>query len=263
MEFSLYLDFVKIKFRSLAEYPSAFILTSISKILGFGSSACAVYLTIYRFGNVLGWTAMEVLLLFAFNTIAYGLAGFFMYHPFTKLQARIRDGTFDEMLTKPLNPMFYLCSREFSTGYFGNVAIGLAVLIISIVNLEISINPLSFLYLILALLGGSMIHSSFFIFSNVPCFWLVKADALGGFRHMLDNFIRFPISIYDSWAAVMLTFVFPFAFINFYPAQYFLNKSEMFSPYFAFFTPVIGFVLMLLGYAFFNLGIKHYNSSGS
>ncbi len=262
---SLYMDFVAIKFKSMAEYPAAFIMTTISKMLGFGSATCVTFIMIYRFGSVMSWSMYEVLLLFGMNTIAYGLSGFFMFHPFTKLSQHIRNGTFDEMLTKPLNPFFYLCSKEFSTGYFANVAVGTITIIVCFVKLGIQLSFLNVLYLIIVLLGAGMIHSGFFMFANVPSFWLLKVDALAHLRHTLEAFIRYPVSIYDTWIGVMLTFVFPYAFINFFPAQYFLNKRDLmiFPAAFVYITPVVGLAMVLLGYAFFNFGMKFYKSTGS
>ncbi len=261
----LYWDFVKIQFRVAQEYRAAFLARSFAKAVANGASVCITYLTIYSFGHVLSWSAFEVMLLFSMNTIAYALAGFFMFHPFTKLQQRVNDGTFDEMLTKPLNPFFYLCSRDFSTGYFANLAVGIAALVVSFIQLDIKLSALKILWLVVVLIGTGMIHSGFFMLTNIPTFWLIKIDAIGRLRSTFESFIRYPISIYDTWIAVMLTYIFPFAFVNFFPAQYFLQKSDfmIFPPMLTFMTPVVGVVLMLMGYALFQLGIRNYKSSGS
>jgi len=262
---SLYLDFAAVQIKAMREYPAAFAIRSLAKVVGFTAQVCITYLMIYRFGGVLDWSTFEVLLLFSMNIIGYGLAGFFMFHPFTKLQQRILDGTFDEMLTKPLNPFFYLCSRDFSTGYFANLFVGVAALVVSFSQLDITLGAFQILWLIVVLLGAGMIHSGFFMLTNIPSFWLVKSDAIDGLRGTLESFIRFPISIYDTWIAVMLTYIFPFAFVNFFPAQYFLQMDDfmIFPPILIFMTPVVGGTLMLIGYALFQLGIRNYKSTGS
>lgn len=263
--FCLYFDFVKIKLRSIVEYPGAFWADTIAKMMGWAAFAIIAYLMVFRFENVLSWSTYEVLFLYSINSTSYSLAGFFMYHAFMGLSNHIQNGTFDEMLTKPLNPFMYLCFKSFSTGYIANIIVTIIALIICISKLDFIVTFSTIFYLIIVLFGGALIHSGMFIFFNVPAFWIVKSESLSRFRSSLNEFIHFPISIYDKWIQVMLTFVFPLAFINFYPAQYFLSKNDFlgFSPVFMYLTPIVGIILFALGYMFFFLGIRNYKSTGS
>jgi ABC-2 type transport system permease protein len=63
----------------------------------------------------------------------------------------------------------------------------------------------------------------------------------------------------------LLTFFFPLAFINFYPAHYFLNKdtSTLFHPVFVYLTLPVGIVCMVLAVWFWRRAVKHYGSTGS
>lgn len=47
--------------------------------------------------------------------------------------------------------------------------------------------------------------------------------------------------LYDRWIQVMLTYVVPIAFINFYPAQYFLKKDDFlgFNPILVYLSPIV------------------------
>lgn len=262
---SLYLDFVKIKLKGMTEYPGAFWAESIAKMMGWAANLIIIYLMVFRFENVFGWSAYEVLMLYSINATSYSLAGFLMFDAFGMLSRHIQMGTFDEMLTKPMNPFLYLCFKGFSTGYIGNLFSTVTALIVCFVALNIPINFTNIFYLIFIIIGSSLIHSAMFMFVNIPVFWIVKADALLSLRWALDEFIRYPISIYDRWIQVMLTFVLPIAFINFYPVQHFLKKDDFlgFSPLLAHLTPVIGIVLFALGYIFFFLGVRNYKSTGS
>lgn len=261
----LYFDFIKVRLRSITEYPGAFWATAIAKIMGWAAELIIIYLMIYRFENVFSWSAYEVLLLFSINATSYSLAGFFMFIPFGLLSQHIQMGIFDEMLTKPLNPLFYLCAKGFGTGYFGNLIATIAAMVVSIMKLNISMDIINVLYLIIIIIGSALIHAGMFMLANIPAFWIVKADALLQFRWTLDKFIKYPISIYDRWIQIMLTFVLPIAFVNFYPLQYFLRKSDFlgFSPVLMHLTPVVGIILFALGYMFFFIGIRNYKSTGS
>lgn len=262
---SLYAAFIKIKLKSMTEYPVAFWTHTIAKILGWGANLIVIYLMIYRFNNIFTWSAYEVLFLYSINTTAYSLAGFFMFHPFERLSEHIRMGTFDEMLTKPINPFFYLCFKEFSTGYVGNIIVTGIALAICIIKLNIEFSLFNLLFFIIILISGALIHSSFMIIFNIPAFWIVKTDALSTFKWSLNEFIQYPLSIYDRWIQIMLTFVFPVAFIGFFPSQVLLEKTDHlgFPAQIVFLSPLVGIVLFIISYFLFFVGIKNYKSTGS
>lgn len=262
---SLYYEFVKIKLKSVVEYPGAFWAQTIAKIMGWGADIIIIYLMLSRFETVFGWTTFEVLFLYSMNATAYAIAGFFMWHAFQDLSQHVRNGTFDEILTKPMNPFLYLCSKSFTTAYVGNIISSVTALVVCFIKLEISLNFLSLLLFLLMLFGAALIHCALFMFSNIPVFWMIKSDAIRSLRWNLESFIRIPISIYKRWIQIVLTFILPVAFISFYPSQYFLQKNDFlgFNPYIGYLTPVIGIVLFYLGYQFFKLGVKNYKSTGS
>ena len=261
----LYLDFIKIRSQAQMENRTAFFLSSIAKIMGFGAEALIIWVMINQFKTIAGWSAYEVMFLFSLNLTTYSLAAFFFFHPFTKLPFRVQTGEFDEILTKPLNPLMYLVCREVSSGYFGNLVVSISVGIFCIIKLGILITLVNILVLILALLGGTLIQGAIFIFAFVPSFWLIQNNSLSNILMDIKGFIRFPISIYDRGIQILLTLVLPYAFINFYPAQYFLKKNDclMFHSVFRYLSIFVGIIVFTGAYFFWKIALKHYKSTGS
>ena len=70
---------------------------------------------------------------------------------------------------------------------------------------------------------------------------------------------------YPRFIQVLLTFVIPYGFMSFYPAQYFLQKNDflLFFPWFQYLTPVVGAVLLTLAVVFWKAGLRRYQSTGS
>ncbi|WP_082084152.1 ABC-2 family transporter protein [Paenibacillus beijingensis] len=60
----------------------------------------------------------------------------------------------------------------------------------------------------------------------------------------------------------MLTFIIPYAFVNYYPAAYLLNKNET-SSYLYLGAPAIGIVMFIIAYLFWFTGIRSYKGTGS
>jgi ABC-2 type transport system permease protein len=59
--------------------------------------------------------------------------------------------------------------------------------------------------------------------------------------------------------------VLPYAFINFYPAQFILGKEDYlgFPPVLVYLTPAVGIILFVVAYQFWRVGLNHYKSTGS
>jgi ABC-2 type transport system permease protein len=63
---------------------------------------------------------------------------------------------------------------------------------------------------------------------------------------------------------VILTFILPYGFINFYPAQLFLGKDDyLFHPSLPYATLPVGLGLFSLAYRFWRYGINRYQGTGS
>lgn len=264
--FPLYLEFLKLKIMGVAEYRKAFLAGGFAQLASYGAEFLLVWILMDRFKTINGWEQYEVLLLYAFNLLSYALASFFLFNPTTHLATMIKDGTFDEVLTKPLNSFLYLICREFNSAYISHTLLSLFVIGLCFYNLGYTFTLLSFFYLILVLIGGTLIQGAFLIITAVPSFWVIENN---GLRSILffqaKNFINYPVSIYNKSIHILLTFILPYAFINFFPVQYFTNTNDFigFHPVFQYLTPVVGLFLFFLSILFWNFGINNYKSTGS
>ena len=74
-----------------------------------------------------------------------------------------------------------------------------------------------------------------------------------------------PISIFHKAIQFLMTFIVPFAFVNYFPAQFLLRKDDManYPAVFMYITPLVGLVMYLLVYVFWRYSIKYYKSSGN
>ena len=77
--------------------------------------------------------------------------------------------------------------------------------------------------------------------------------------------LRILISIYPLAVRLFLTFIFPVAFVTYYPALHLLDKDQLLgmSKYFQFGAPIVAIALLLCCYALWRIGIRHYHSTGS
>ena len=261
----LYWEFIKIRLKTMVEYRSNTIWTGIAEACGYTADFLVIWIMISKFHNIGDWNAYEVIFLYAINLLTYSLSSMFLYRTCNNLSFQIRTGEFDDIITKPTNPFLYLCCSGFMYGYYSHISVSIFFICFCLAKLGVTLSISKIFFLILSLIGGALIQGAMNLFTTVPSFWMVKNTALRSLTWSGRNFIEYPISIYHKSIQIILTVILPFAFISFYPAQYFLGKSDflMFHPIFQFLTPVVGVILFALAYMFWCFGIKHYNSSGS
>lgn len=226
----------------------------------------AIWVLLHKFESIAGWSFYEILLLYNFNLISFGLSGMFFYAPMTRLQGLVQQGSFDNILIRPINPLIHLIFTNFRHVFIGHIVVGITMLIISISNLNISWTVSLVIWLVLDILGATLIQAAMLITVGSLCFYLIKTNAavdtlVWGVR----KFLEYPISIYGRVIQFILIFVLPYAFVNFFPVQLFLNKSEyvIFSPLVQYATPFVGAAVFAIAYCIWRIGVNHYNSTGS
>lgn len=263
--FGLYLAFAKVNFLTQMEYRGQYAVRMLAKIINWSTGFIMILILLNKFKTIGSWTVYEVLFLYGLDVLSYSIAGTFFMGPFGKLPTLIRQGVFDEVLTKPVNPFFYIVCTRVSAGYTSNYVISILILAVCFYKLGITLTAGKLFWLIVVILGATLIQSAGFILTAVPAFWIIKSDGLRRmFYTNLTGFLQYPLSIYDKWIQVMLTFVLPYAFINYYPCQYFLGKKEhLFYPWFQYLTPAIGLFLFGLAYFMWKKGLNAYQSTGS
>ncbi len=261
----LYLAFSKVNFLTQLEYRAQYVIRMLSKIIAWTAGFVLITVLLHKFKSIGGWSTYEVLFLYAMDVLSYSIAGTFFYSPFRNLGRNIQLGLFDEVLTKPVNPLLYYVCTKTSAGYTCNYIIALIIIGVSFSKLGIQLTLVKLLNLGLVIIGATLIQATGFMVTTIPSFWLVKSDSLYRlFFANLTGFLQYPLSIYNRSIQVVLTFVLPYAFINFYPAHYFLGKTDaLFHPYFQYLTPLVGLLAFALAYGFWKLGINNYQSTGS
>ena len=122
-------------------------------------------------------------------------------------------------------------------------------------------------YVPLAALGGALIDFGINLAIATASFWFTRIDSLRWvFMSLEQEFSRYPISIYQRGVRLVLAFVLPFAFMNYFPATYLLHKSEdglHLNPAIGLLTPLVGVVVFVAAYLFWRIGLDRYQGTGS
>jgi ABC-2 type transport system permease protein len=118
----------------------------------------------------------------------------------------------------------------------------------------------------LVVAGGAMIDLSIALLISTVAFWFVQVDALRWIVLQLEQeFTRYPLSIYNRGVRLLLAFVIPFGFMNYFPASYFLHKADNglgLPIVIGVLTPLIGIAFLLVAYTCWRFGLQRYQGVG-
>jgi ABC-2 type transport system permease protein len=262
----LYMKFIPIYFKSKTEYGFGFYADFIGFMITHAVNYLLIWVMLDRFKTINGWDFYEMLFLYTMNLFTYGIAAIFFFFQMRDMEEMIHQGTFDGILTKPINPFIHMIIRTFGHFFLGDVFVGLIMFIICFHGMHLSITLLSGFYFVLTILGAVLIQASFIILTGAMSFWFVRSRAITNMVvYYMRGFVNYPISIYGKLIHILLTFIVPYAFVNFYPVQMFLGKADegIFHPVILITTPLVGIVLFTLSYFVWKSGINRYQGTGS
>ncbi|GAA3328220.1 hypothetical protein GCM10020331_071300 [Ectobacillus funiculus] len=116
------------------EYRSEFVGNLLSSLFGIGIAILTIHIFFYQTNKLGGWVYEDVLLLLGvFNTLQ-GLIDFALRPNMSRLLQHIRKGTFDYVLTKPIDSMFYVSFRHLVFWRLIDVLLGIALVLYALVQ---------------------------------------------------------------------------------------------------------------------------------
>ena len=261
----LYRRFVVVIMKGLMEYRLNFFLDFFALFVNNIAAYFTIWLVMSRFEVINGWSYYEVMVLVGLYNISWGACGLFIRSPLLTVEYLIRDGKFDNILTKPIPTLLHVIMMKFNHIWFSNIITGLVVLLVSLHQLGVSFGVAEILWLAVTIVSGVMILSGLIIAIGTLSFRFIKAGGIGErIFHTFSEFIQYPITIYPKFVQFLLTIV-PFAFVNFYPAHLFLERGTDIglAAQLRFGAPLVGVVLLVAAIALWNASIRHYQSTGS
>ena len=116
------------------------------------------------------------------------------------------------------------------------------------------------------IISGVFIQAGALLLLSAVNFWVIRGDKLIDlFFYDTIPFIRYPINIYPKMIQGFLTFILPYAFINFYPSVYLFGKDEktIFFDELQYIAPVVSCIFFILGVLVWNKGKNRYQSTGT
>ncbi|MEK3725902.1 ABC transporter permease [Paenibacillus sp. FSL H8-0034] len=256
----LVLDYLKNYMKTRLSYRSDFWIEVLSDLLFNGLNLFFI-LVVFQHTQLIGeWNEQQVLFVYGYFMVPFGIfSAFFSLWGFT--EKYIVKGEMDRILTRPAYNLVQLMLENMDPSSLFSALTGFLIMIYSWSHLGLTLSWYDPLVLIVLVAGSIMIYGGIYIFFIATSFFSDSPTGILPLIYNLQNYGRYPMTIYNKLLGFLLTWVLPFGFVGFFPAAYFLDRANWGG--FALLTPLVGLVFLAFGLTVWNIGVKRYRGAGS
>ncbi|MGW7264771.1 ABC transporter permease [Streptomyces sp. NPDC054842] len=251
--------------RSTMAYRASFAMTAFGNFAATALDFAAILLMFSQVDRLGGYSLPEVAFLYGLSGAAFGLADLAM-GSMDRLGRRVRDGTLDTLLVRPVPVLAQVAADRFALRRLGRVVQGLLVLGWAVAALDVAWSPLKVLLVPVTLLSGGAIFAAVFVAG--AAFQFVAQDASevqNSFTYGGNTLLQYPPTVFAKDLVRGVTFVLPLAFVNWLPALYVLGRPYPLDlpVWVAFTPPLVAVGCCALAGLVWRVGLRSYRSTGS
>jgi ABC-2 type transport system permease protein len=240
------------------EYRLNFVLATITSLGNLVGSLFGLSL-FYANGTTLGgWRWEEAMIVLGLAVFLDGFSSTFLRPNLGQIVEHVRSGTLDFVLLKPIDPQFWLSSRNLSIWGIPNLAYGLAV--IGYGGTRLGLTPGHYAAGVWPLAMAVLLLYSLWFMLSTTSLWFVKIHNVTNLLSGLLEAGRFPVPAYPALYRVVLTFIVPVALLTTVPASAVLRRPWG-VPWLSALLLAVG--LAVLSRAFWRFGLRRYTSASS
>ncbi|MFJ6796502.1 ABC transporter permease [Streptomyces sp. NPDC091268] len=253
--------------RSTMTYRTSFLLAL------FGNAAitlldfAAIFIMFSHVDVLGGFTLPEIALLYGSCSASLGLADLLLGN-LHRVGTRIRDGSLDTMLVRPVPVLAQVAADRFALRRLGRTAQGLAVLGWSVPALsgQVDWTPGKVLLVPVMVLAGAGIFGAVMVAG--AAFQFAAGDAaevVNSFTYGGCTMLQYPPTVFATDLLRGVTFIVPLAFVNWLPALHVLGRPDPLGlpGWLAYTSPLVAFAVFLPASLAWRAGVRSYRSTGS
>jgi len=248
----------------MAQYPLNTVIWLVFATIYHLSSIGILWAMLQRFPVLGGWTFPEMFFLYTLWNMAHGLYAITLAKVYW-LSRHVREGRFDIFQIRPVGALFQVITTPEGISLQDPV-IAVVLFVVAVGQLHVTLTATDLALLPAIVVGGALVKGGLLLAVYALSFWAVRMDAGRQLLETLEvQFVRFPLSIYPQPVQWFFSFVVPFAFVSFVPAQLILHKDTvaLLNPQLGYVTPAVGVAVFAAGYLLWRIGLRRYQSTGS
>ncbi|MFF9984055.1 ABC transporter permease [Streptomyces erythrochromogenes] len=251
--------------RSTMTYRTSFALSTLGNAAITLLDFVAIYIMFTHVDVLGGFTLPEVALLYGSCSASLGLADLLLGNT-DRIGARVRDGSLDTMLVRPVPLLAQVAADRFALRRLGRIAQGLGLLGWALWSLDVDWTAGKVLLVPVMVLAGAAIFAAVMVAG--AAFQFVAGDAAevqNSFTYGGCTMLQYPPTIFATELLRAVTFIVPLAFVNWLPALYVLGRPDPLGlpGWAAFLSPLVAFAVFVPASLAWRAGVRSYRSTGS
>jgi ABC-2 type transport system permease protein len=201
------------------QYRANFFLQIVQSLLTLGTSLVVLAIVFSRTTDLAGWSRAELLVVMGVFTVVGGIVRGIVAPNMHRLMQDVRLGTFDHVLTKPVDAQVLVSIRSVAVWQFVDVVVGTGVIVAGLVRHGEHVGFGQAAAFAVLLLAGSWMVYCFWLLLTTGAFWFVRMEQI---QELFDGVFqagKYPVGIYPGWLRASLTFLVPLAFAITVPSE--------------------------------------------
>ena len=247
--------------KRLMEYKADFLTGAVSFLIDQAIGIAFIFIIFSQIPQLAGFTFEQIVFIYGFSQIPKGLDHLLTDNLWCVGYFIVRKGDFDKYLTRPINPLFHVIAETFQIDAVGELVVGICLMIYAAPSAGLYITPLSVILFILVIPFSALIYTAIKIGTAAVAFWIKSSGFIIQMVYGMNEFAKYPTTIYSNFIKLIVTFVIPFAFTGYYPCLYFLTGEN---PLFNIgCTVLIAVIFFAISLVIWHKGLSAYESAGS
>ena len=253
--------FISQHLKQLMEYKVDFSIGALGMLFSQVIQLLFLGIIFSQIPDLEGLSFNEILFIYGFSLIPKGIDHLFFDNLWMIGYHIVNKGEFDKYLTRPINSLFYVTVEKFQVDALGELLMGIVLVAYSLVQIGLGIVWYRVLILLLIIPFAVLIFTSLKIITASIAFWTKQSGHIIHMVYMANDFAKYPVTIYNNFVRIIITYILPFAFTAYYPASYFLRGED--GLFCVLGTILISLALFGVALIVWNKGVKSYESAGS
>ena len=251
--------------RSSMAYPASFFLMLFSSMVLTVMDFVAIVLMFSHISSFGGFSLPEMGLLYATASMTLGIADLFT-GSIERVGERIRTGTFDAYLIRPVPAFLQTAADGFALRRLGRPVQALVVMVFAFSRLDVDWTVARGIMLGVSIVAGSVIFGAIFVLGAAFQFVSVdSAELANSFTYGGQTLTQYPLAVFGKEIVRAVTFVVPLAFVNYYPVLFVLGKPAPLGlpSWIGLLSPLVAVLMVALASLAWRAGLRRYRSTGS
>ena len=258
----LYFTCIKRSIISRLEYKKDTIISILSFLFSNACSLCSIYFILQAIPSLKGYSIAEVGFFYGFSMLPIALDHLFSDEFWLVAYRRVQLGDMDMHFLRPVPVIFQMFAETFQPDGFGEVIVGITMIVICGLNLQVAVSFGAILVLSIGAIFGAIIITSFKIAISSLAFIFKRSGPLLQIIYNFTIYAKYPIAIYPYAIRFILIFILPFGLFISLPVDTLLYGT--YNPY------LLSLIVVGASIAFFTLATfiwtlcaRRYESTGS